>query len=626
MIDELTQRWIRNEADAKAAVNGCRFDLDRACYTVWWIERYCRLYQGEWAGEPLVLRGAHSMAVKAILEPWDEETRRLSLERANEYAECFAAGELCDWQYECTMRVFGWVHFSERWNREVRRFRRGAIFTPKKNKKSPTLAAWGLYLLCGDGEQGQCVFLAAKDGSQARDIAGTHTIQMVRSSPELSQECEVNLSRYRITHLPTRSYLEPLSSGSIRSQQAKQGLNGSVLIDEVHVVNREFISESAIDRAGISRSEPLLMQFSTGGKDPDSYGKEEFDYGTENNKTGKDENYFFAYYGADQKLTDEQLAVDPASIITNANPAIGHTVDLNEALADYRSSTLTPGRLADFKTFRLDIWQRAANPWLRPDSWIKCQREFTAESLQGQPCGAGFDLGLVDDMAALSLVFPEDSEQWSDAASELSEGDTDNDGQPDADTTRKLLVMLEQPVKVLVWYWLPEGAVVKYGHEVSYDQWARDGRLRLTSGDTINPTEILSDLREIFKQYEVLMFGHDPWHAALIVDAMKEQDGFPDDACWPFTQTVRSFAFPSALFERLVVAGKLHHNGHPIASWQAGHVTVKTDNNGNMRPIKPPRKDRKKIDGIVATIMGLDAALRMRAAQSVYETRGFLKV
>ena len=44
---------------------------------------------------------------------------------------------------------------------------------------SPTIAAWGLYLLCGDGEKGAKVFFAAKNGMQARKIAGQREIDVV---------------------------------------------------------------------------------------------------------------------------------------------------------------------------------------------------------------------------------------------------------------------------------------------------------------------------------------------------------------------------------------------------------------------------------------------------------------
>jgi hypothetical protein len=37
-MSELTTRWARNKSDELAMEAGCEFDIDRACYTVWWIE------------------------------------------------------------------------------------------------------------------------------------------------------------------------------------------------------------------------------------------------------------------------------------------------------------------------------------------------------------------------------------------------------------------------------------------------------------------------------------------------------------------------------------------------------------------------------------------------------------
>ena len=304
-----------------------------------------------------------------------------------------------------------------------------------------------------------------------------------------------NLSKMRITHTPTRSYLQPLSSGGVRTQQAKEGINGSVLVDETHVVDRDFINR--IVRAGISRSEPLFLQFSTAGKDPDSYGKEEFDYGEENNRTGKDDSYFFAYYGAEQTLTDEQLAADPAGIIAAANPACGHTIGLDEAVADYHSSTATIAKLADFKTYRLNIWQRSSNPWLRADDWVKCRQSFRKEDLLGKVCAAGLDLGKTDDMSSLSLVFPENTDAWTEAAAVLvAEVPQGTEGK-NAEQAEKMLVLLDQPVKLLTWYWLPEESLERYKIDAPYQEWARAGWLRLTattSRNTVDPTAILADI------------------------------------------------------------------------------------------------------------------------------------
>jgi phage terminase large subunit-like protein len=402
------------------------------------------------------------MPLEAILDEWDDGGWELSIQRAHDYAACVAAGEPCDWQYECVMRIFGWVRYSDDWGREVRRFRKGGVWCPKKSKKSPTLSAIGLYLMIGDGEPGQKVFFAAKDGTQAREIAGQHALEMVKASKELDAACEINMSRMRITYTEARSFLQPLSSGSSRSVEAKEGLNGSILIDETHVVDREYAA--TISRAGISRAEPLFLQFSTAGKDPDSYGKEEFDYGEENNRTGADESYFFAYYGVDQTLSDEAIAADPEGALRQANPAMGHTVHMTEALADYHASKANSKRFADFKTYRLNIWQQSANPWIRMDDWSACGQDFTEESLYGQPCGAGLDLGKVSDMTALSLVFPENMESWTRALSSEIETPVNNEAPLSAKTPGdseplEILEFIDLSVKVLTWYWLPDAVL-----------------------------------------------------------------------------------------------------------------------------------------------------------------------
>jgi phage terminase large subunit-like protein len=91
-----------------------------------------------------------------------------------------------------------------------------------------------------------------------------------------------------------------------------------------------------------------------------------------------------------------------------------------------------------------------------------------------------------------------------------------------------------------------------------------------------------------------------------------------------FRQTMMNFTGPTTEFERLVIAGKLEHNGHPILTWQAGNTAVTTDNNNNKRPVKPPHGDHRKIDGVVGGIMALGLLTQNSdGGVSVYERRGF---
>lgn len=612
--DESTTRWIRDASDEQAVKDGCWFDVERGAWAVWWIERYCRLYEGDWAGQPMVLRGAHKFDwTLPVDEPFYEADGktlsaggRLSIQRAMDYLDCYHAGQPCDWQYEVTMRMFGWQRFSDRWRRQIRRFREASVWVPKKSKKSPTSAAWGLYLLAGDGEQGQKVFLAAKDGNQARKIAGLHAVEMVKASGDLQSESRINMNEMSIWHEPTRSMLMPLSSSNETTQQAKEGINGSVLVDETHVVDRMFMSR--IKRAGISRSEPVLAEFSTAGKNPESYGKERYDYAKEV-AAGQRENtqLLVAIYEAPQDLADEELIADPEKYGRMANPAWGHTVHAEEYIADFKESSRSVVELADFKTYRLNQWQRSANPWIRMADWNKCRQQFTEADLLKATCAAAIDMGRTDDMCSLSLVFPENLDEWFAQRKQQAEGERRTDA----------------AVKALTWYWMCEDAIER--HVKDYPllrQWATEGWISAVPGNSIDFAYVEDEMVAILGRFAVALLAFDKRFAERSVQLIQSRMGWPDTTLYKFVPSRQNYTGPCNHFERLVVSGKLHHDGSPVTAWEAGHVRAKTWPDRSKVPEKPgDDKDFRKIDGIVTIIMGLDAAGRMpEPKRSVYET------
>ena len=76
---------------------------------------------------------------------------------------------------------------------------------------------------------------------------------------------------------------------------------------------------------------------------------------------------------------------------------------------------------------------------------------------------------------------------------------------------------------------------------------------------------------------------------------------------------------------KLALEGKLAHGGHPVLAWMVDNIHVRTDPAGNIKPDK--QKSTEKIDGVVATIMALDRAIRGSNATnsgSVYDQRGLL--
>lgn len=75
---------------------------------------------------------------------------------------------------------------------------------------------------------------------------------------------------------------------------------------------------------------------------------------------------------------------------------------------------------------------------------------------------------------------------------------------------------------------------------------------------------------------------------------------------------------------KLTLEQKLAHGGHPVLRWMMDNIYIRTDPAGNVKAGK--EKSTEKIDGAVATIMGLDHAICCgnNTGASVYDDRGIL--
>ncbi len=73
---------------------------------------------------------------------------------------------------------------------------------------------------------------------------------------------------------------------------------------------------------------------------------------------------------------------------------------------------------------------------------------------------------------------------------------------------------------------------------------------------------------------------------------------------------------------KLTLEEKLAHGGHPVLRWMMDNIYIRTDPAGNIKAEK--EKSTEKIDGAIATIMGLDRAIRCGndSGASVYDNRG----
>ena len=92
----------------------------------------------------------------------------------------------------------------------------------------------------------------------------------------------------------------------------------------------------------------------------------------------------------------------------------------------------------------------------------------------------------------------------------------------------------------------------------------------------------------------------------------------------PFGQGFKDMNPPTKELMKLTLEKKLAHGGHPVLRWMMDNIYIRRDPAGNIKADK--EKSTEKIDGAIATIMGLDRAIRCgnQVEESVYNHRGIL--
>ena len=158
-------------------------------------------------------------------------------------------------------------------------------------------------------------------------------------------------------------------------------------------------------------------------------------------------------------------------------------------------------------------------------------------------------------------------------------------------------------------------------YHVPYDLWHQQGLLETTEGNVVQYAHVERHIEQLGTRFDIREIAFDRWGAVQMSQNL-------DDAGFtvvPFGQGFKDMSPPSKELMRLALEGRLAHGRHPVLSWMVDNIHVRTDPAGNIKPDK--QKSTEKIDGVVATIMVLDRAIRGGSSDtgtSVYDERGLL--
>lgn len=478
------------------------------------------------------------------------------------------AGEpfaLQDWQYlDVVAPLYGWMRPDG-----TRRYRRAHIEVPKKNGKSALASMLSLYHTIGDGEPGALVANAACDREQA-SIVYDAAASMVRSSPELAGALDVIDSRKTIIHPASGSKYFALSA----DVASKEGLNLSALIlDELHRWRGEMFS--TLYHAGASRRQPLFTAITTAGIfDERSIGWQQHEYARGVLDGTIEDLSFFAYVQAADPAADWTAPETWAA----ANPSIGVTVTTEELGEQCAAAQQSVGLENAFKRYRLNLWTQSTERWL-PLSTFDCSAGHPIDEAAyvGTPFWGGIDLGGVADLSVCAEVFtcPHD---------------------PTA-------------LDVVLRCFLPAAALKDGPNALIYQQWARDGHLRVTPGVVTDEPAIVATIAADAERFGCHSIAIDRLFQAMRLSSDLAGHGIEMS---PAGMGFMSLSPLVTELEKLIVTGKFHHGGHPILRAAVDAVEMDVDAAGNRKPTRANRN--QKIDALIACLLGLDRQLRAQPA------------
>jgi phage terminase large subunit-like protein len=515
------------------------------------------------------------------------------------------AFELLDYQRLLIVRpIFGWKRAKD----GTRRFRFLFAFIPKGNGKSPLASGLGLFLTLCDGEAAAEVYAVAGDKDQAKVVHDSAKV-MVEQSADLAELCQV--LKDSIYHPTSRSFYKAIAADAGGAHGVRPH---GVMFDELHNQPSRDLFE-ALRKSLLKRRQPLFLMFSHAGDDDESICFEEYEHAKLVLKgTSKDESYLPVVFELEEKgdWTNEEA-------LARVNPGYGVTINPEILASECRAAQEEPRKLNDFLRFNANRWTGSAVAWLPIEWWDACMdTAFTDQDLVELPCAAGLDMAQKIDLVAFVVVFRQQLQGEHPMAVEVSDQDQ-------AGKEQKREVSLNYRVFIRPFFWLPEETVKEREREGfdSYRQWERSKLLTVTEGATIDYDRVYQDITQrILPRFPLLkqgQVGFDPAFATDIANRLRDKAGLTTAEV---LQNYTNMNEPGHVFEALVKARRVRHDGHRLMRWNVENVAVKRDDAGRIRPVKP-RKRTKKIDGVVGALMGLQRLMAVPDKKpSVYNHRG----
>lgn len=551
VADDPTYAWATTAWDKAAAVPGAWFDHSKAQKVTEAWPKIFRLTDDRFKGVPFKLLKWQDITVR-LLVGWKKPVEVL----------------------DPMTHLPSVLH--------VRVFRRLDLWIPRKNGKSEFLAGLAVLFFVLEKVHKAQAFVFGRNKDQGR-VPFSKMQDIIREADGLLEDTKGNaritLNEDSFFVRETWSLCELLTG----VPDGKHGRNPTVIVgDEIHEWKSRELADTLRQGTG-ARLQPIELYASTAGR-KNGKNRTGYEWFEESMSIMRgvidDPTALVVFFG----ISDEDDWTDE-KVWRKANPSLGLTPTLDYLRTEFKKAFGRPAAEAVFKCYHLNLWVDMLTGWLPRQKWAACTADPKSwrdlwDKHKGRRGYLTCDIGSTRDITALVVVLPPD------------------------ETCDKWVVIPR--------FWVPEGTLqarAEADKAVDWLQWGRDGVFETTPGDVTDQNFVMEAIKVAVAHFDIVKFGYDEWNAVKLLTDL-EKDGLPPELTIPMPQGHKTLGEGTKKLELIVFGQQLEHGGHPMLAWMAANCIVRFDANLNYVPDK--KNSLEKIDGIVATVMGVALAIGLR--------------
>ena len=451
------------------------------------------------------------------------------------------------------------------------RFRRILLLIARKNTKSETCSGLGLTELI-TGNDGSDIVCSSNDDNQASILYNAIDTMRLMIDPKQQDtwknqqwiKCKINGSKVFKLSDRTRN---------------KEGRNiDFAVIDEVHEMKDNVIIKS-IEQSQSLKPNPKLILITTEGFVNGGFLDEEL-VKARKILNGEDdsisaERYLPWLYTQD---SEQEVWQDETSWM-KSNPTLGTVkrYDYLREQVDAARRSKADRMFTLSKDFNFKVSNSEA--WIMGEM-LDYSRVYSLDEFKGSIALGGVDLAETTDMcsAKILMIKPDDGTKY-----------------------------------IHQMYWIPESKLKMSDDKESgakYEEWARDGLIRITEGNEVDVSLVADWFFELYKDHRIRTYkcGYDQRFAK---EFLKRMDDYGFD-CEMIYQNRFILSNPMRLVEADIRDQAIAFNDNPIDKWCLMNTSVQVWDTGHIMPIKIKGQAARRIDGTLSLIMAYEMLRRYK--------------